>query len=259
MNTEKFADFLRERRKALGLTQEQLAEKLHVSTAAVSKWERGKSLPDIAKIEDLAAALEVSVLEVLRGELSAEPLDKEPLKEVYAQTLRTAQQQKKKKRSKVAVVLAILLVLLLVFPVYRLPAVLIARYPSHDNSEIALLAFVGMPDDIVKGQAALHQAEKAFSDTSCADREEAVEKYGLLSRYVPYSRNEKTVVEETHTLRLWSARFYGNRGCVWVYYSQESFDADGEMVSGSWRCPALWYLEKDRSGVWHVTDIEEHP
>ena len=74
MNTEKFAEFLRERRKELGLTQEQLAEKLFVSTAAVSKWERGKSLPDIAKIEDLAAALEVSVLEVLRGERSEQQL-----------------------------------------------------------------------------------------------------------------------------------------------------------------------------------------
>jgi len=112
MNTEKFADFLRSRRKELGLTQEQLAERLHVSTAAVSKWERGKSLPDIAKIEDLAAALEVSVLEVLRGELSVEPLDKEPLKEVYTQTLRTAKLQKKKKCGKAVAVLAILLLLL---------------------------------------------------------------------------------------------------------------------------------------------------
>ena len=43
MNTEKFAEFLRERRRELGLTQEQLAEKLFVSTAAVSKWERGVS------------------------------------------------------------------------------------------------------------------------------------------------------------------------------------------------------------------------
>ena len=259
MNTEKFADFLRSRRKDLGLTQEQLAERLHVSTAAVSKWERGKSLPDIAKIEDLAAALEVSVLEVLRGELSVEPLDKEPLKEVYTQTLRTAKLQKKKKCGKAVAVLAILLLLLLVFPVYRLPAVLIARYPPHDNSEIAMLAFVGMPDDLVKGRAALRQAEKAFSDTSCASREEAAEKYGLLSRYVPYSRSGKTVAEEEHTLRLWSARFYGNRGCMWVYYSQESYTADGGMAGGSWRCPALWYLEEDQSGVWHVTEIEEHP
>ena len=97
MNTEKFAEFLRERRRELGLTQEQLAEKLFVSTAAVSKWERGKSLPDIAKIEDLAAALEVSVLEVLRGELSEQQLPDEPLKEVYVQTLHTANRQWQRK------------------------------------------------------------------------------------------------------------------------------------------------------------------
>ncbi len=97
MNTEKFAAFCRERRRELGLTQEQLAEKLFVSTAAVSKWERGKSLPDIAKIEDLAAALEVSVLEVLRGELSEQQLPDEPLKEVYVQTLHTANRQWQRK------------------------------------------------------------------------------------------------------------------------------------------------------------------
>ena len=109
MNTEQFSVFLRQRRKELGLTQEQLAEKLFVSTAAVSKWELGKSLPDIAKIEDLAAALEVSVLEVLRGELSAQKLPDEPLKEVYSQTLRTANRQWGRK---FAMVLAELLLLL---------------------------------------------------------------------------------------------------------------------------------------------------
>ena len=94
---ESIADRISLRRRELGLTQVQLAEKLFVSTAAVSKWERGKSLPDIAKIEDLAAALEVSVLEVLRGELSEQQLPDEPLKEVYVQTLHTANRQWQRK------------------------------------------------------------------------------------------------------------------------------------------------------------------
>ena len=124
MNTEKFAEFLRERRRELGLTQEQLAEKLFVSTAAVSKWERGKSLPDIAKIEDLAAALEVSVLEVLRGELSQQQLPDEPLKEVYVQTLHTANRQWQRKC--VMVLLEVLMLLPYGFHllVYRTPGMI---------------------------------------------------------------------------------------------------------------------------------------
>lgn len=43
MDQEKFGRFLRQARAEAGLTQTQLAEKLHVSTAAVSKWERGVS------------------------------------------------------------------------------------------------------------------------------------------------------------------------------------------------------------------------
>jgi transcriptional regulator with XRE-family HTH domain len=121
MNTERFSMFLRQRRKELGLTQEQLAEKLHVSTAAVSKWEVGKSLPDIAKIEDLAAALEVSVLEVLRGEKSAQALPDEPLKEVYAQTLHSANHQWRRKCAMILMELLLLLPYGFDWLVYRSP------------------------------------------------------------------------------------------------------------------------------------------
>lgn len=58
MDQKTFGPFLKEARGRCGLTQMQLAERLHVSAAAVSKWERGKSLPDIAKVEELANALD---------------------------------------------------------------------------------------------------------------------------------------------------------------------------------------------------------
>ena len=56
---------LREKR---GYTQKQLGDLLLVSDKAVSKWETGKGLPDISLIEPLAAALGVSVAELLSGE-----------------------------------------------------------------------------------------------------------------------------------------------------------------------------------------------
>lgn len=54
-------------REARGLTQRQLAEKLSVSDKAVSKWETGRGLPDITLLEPLAAALGVSLAELLSG------------------------------------------------------------------------------------------------------------------------------------------------------------------------------------------------
>ncbi len=56
---------LRERRK---LTQEALAERLCVSSKAVSKWETGRGFPDVSLLEPLAAALNISVIELLSGE-----------------------------------------------------------------------------------------------------------------------------------------------------------------------------------------------
>lgn len=55
-------------RDKLHLTQSQLAEKLCVSDKAISKWETGKGFPDISLIEPLAAALRVSIPELLTGE-----------------------------------------------------------------------------------------------------------------------------------------------------------------------------------------------
>ena len=56
---------LRERKK---MTQEELAERIFVSSKAVSKWETGQGFPDISLLEPLAKALDISVIELLSGE-----------------------------------------------------------------------------------------------------------------------------------------------------------------------------------------------
>ena len=56
---------LRENKK---MTQEELAEKVFVSSKAVRKWETGQGFPDVSLIESLAKALDISVIELLSGE-----------------------------------------------------------------------------------------------------------------------------------------------------------------------------------------------
>ena len=58
---------LKKLRVAQGLTQDQLAEKLHVTRQAVSNWERNVSHPDLDQLEDIAAALGVEVTTLLYG------------------------------------------------------------------------------------------------------------------------------------------------------------------------------------------------
>lgn len=67
-----FHEHLARRRKALGLSQEELAAKIGVSRQAVSKWETGDSTPDLNRLLALAEALDTS-LDTLCGREAAEP------------------------------------------------------------------------------------------------------------------------------------------------------------------------------------------
>lgn len=67
LDSIKVGNFIMEKRKALGLTQQQLADKLNISFQAISKWENGTTYPNIEILRDLAIVLEVSVDEILAG------------------------------------------------------------------------------------------------------------------------------------------------------------------------------------------------
>lgn len=68
MNNEKIGQFIVALRKEKKLTQKDLAEKLHITDKAVSKWERNLSYPDITLLPLLAEVLGVTTGELLNGE-----------------------------------------------------------------------------------------------------------------------------------------------------------------------------------------------
>ena len=68
MDLIKIGKFISTKRKEKKLTQEELAEKLYITDRAVSKWERGLSLPDADKMLDLCNILDINVNELLNGE-----------------------------------------------------------------------------------------------------------------------------------------------------------------------------------------------
>ena len=71
MNIEKIGEQITSLRKAKGLTQSELGERLGVSFQAVSKWERGEALPDITLLPDLAKVLETTIDFILCSEEKA--------------------------------------------------------------------------------------------------------------------------------------------------------------------------------------------
>jgi len=76
-------DIISKRRKELGLTQQELADKLFVSDKVISKWETGKSVPDTSILVELANVLEISLDELLKSG-----------KEVTEQNIKTAMADK---------------------------------------------------------------------------------------------------------------------------------------------------------------------
>ena len=72
MDLNKIGQYIAGKRKTLGLTQKQLAEKLGVSDKSVSKWERGVCLPDVSLFKELCAALGIGINEFISGEDIAE-------------------------------------------------------------------------------------------------------------------------------------------------------------------------------------------
>ena len=69
MDQIKIGKFIAERRKASGLTQAQLAEKLNITDRAVSKWENGRAMPDSSIMLTLCRVLQITVNDLLHGEV----------------------------------------------------------------------------------------------------------------------------------------------------------------------------------------------
>ena len=165
---------------------------------------------------------------------------------------------RKRKWTAVTVIVACILIISLLiyqFPVYRL--LMVCGTLSYYNSdEISMLVSIGSLSDRIEAQSVLRQADAAFQDCKHTDAE-CDELYGLLSRYATPSERSASYVN--YSLQLWSAHLGDTEGYIWVYYSMEAIDSNGDTVCASSRCEALWKVEKNENGVWEVVSIREHP
>ncbi len=113
MNQEKIGKFIAKNRKDKGLTQEALAEKLGISTNAVSKWERGLSFPDVSLFKKLCSELDISIEELINGEKSKSTESKD--KAIIASLEEKTKIEKKSKKK--IIILSIFIFLIIAFSV----------------------------------------------------------------------------------------------------------------------------------------------
>ncbi|MBQ2703934.1 MAG: hypothetical protein IJF58_00135, partial [Clostridia bacterium] len=99
----------------------------------------------------------------------------------------------------------------------------------------------------------LKEADNALS--TITNNEIAEKDFGKLG-YLCVTDDE--AVTEKHKLKLVAANFSGDSGYIWVKYSSEAYDKDGEVTFGSLGILSRWELEK-KDNQWVVTSIKEHP
>ena len=110
-----FSENLKALRKQKGMTQEELASRLHVVRQTVSKWEQGRSVPDADLLVRLAEVLETTVA-VLLGSPVEEPEDKDALAQALERLNETMAERNRRSRriwKAVAIVLGIMALLIL--------------------------------------------------------------------------------------------------------------------------------------------------
>ena len=114
MDLVKIGKYIAGKRKALGMTQKQLAEKLNMSDKSVSKWERGICLPDVSVYMELCEILGISINEFLAGEdIDAENVEKKSEDNII-QVTKDSKKKQKNLKSIVAVVTTFAVIMVLV-------------------------------------------------------------------------------------------------------------------------------------------------
>ena len=116
MDNNKVGKFIASRRKELGLTQQALANKIYVTDKAISKWERGLSLPDITLLEKLSKILKVEIEDILSGEKNTtKKIDVEKDLEIIKKELLLTHQKKKNK----LIICLIFLIVTIIYTTFR--------------------------------------------------------------------------------------------------------------------------------------------
>jgi len=114
MDPEKIGRLISKARKEKKMTQKDLANLLHITDKAVSKWERGISIPDISLLIPISNILDISVYELLGGEMREE-LSKKDVEEVVKTSVKKGVEDNKLKVRIQKIIITILSIIIVLF------------------------------------------------------------------------------------------------------------------------------------------------
>ena len=114
MDPEKIGRLISKSRKDKNMTQNDLASLLHITDKAVSKWERGISLPDISLLIPISNILDISVYELLGGEMKEE-MSKKEVEEVVKTSVKKGVEDNKLKVRIQKIIITVLSIIIVLF------------------------------------------------------------------------------------------------------------------------------------------------
>ena len=159
MDQLKIGAFIAKRRKEVKLTQSQLAEKLGITDRAVSKWETGKSLPDASIMLELCEILNITVNDLLSGEVVTMENYNEELEKKLLEMIKEKEQCDKRLLTMEWVIGGLSLIVLFV-------PIVISAYAPLPEWQRFLIMFSGFPPAIV-GFALAMKVEQVAGYYAC--------------------------------------------------------------------------------------------
>ena len=193
MTKELLGTFIAQQRRALELTQKDLAERLHVTDKAVSKWERGLSYPDVTLLEPLAEELGLEVGELLACREKREEEPMRVLMDISKENLRA----EKRRGSRRLVGVLILMALTALLAVYVL---LIGRVNNERNT-IFWTECIGEENYIyLEKEEHLLKLKCGDEDIQAIKEDEKNPYFGRRIYYIDYTWNKRTYEGTLHVL-----------------------------------------------------------
>ena len=193
MTKELLGTFIAQQRRAMDLTQKDLAERLHVTDKAVSKWERGLSYPDVTLLEPLAETLGLEVGELLACREKREEEPMRVLMDISKENLRM-EKQKGSRRLIGVLVLAALTALLVLY------VTLIGRV-THERTSVFWMETIGNENYIyLEKEEHLLRLKCGEEDIRAIKEDEEYPYFGRRVYYLDYTWNKRTYEGTLHVL-----------------------------------------------------------
>ena len=218
MDQQKTGELIANRRHELGYTQKQLAERLGISDRTVSKWERGLGFPDISLVEDLADALGLTAIELLRGEQAVStPEEVCSVQETIHTFSPVIQLQRKKTRIKLIAVFLALGIVCASFAAYVLWSTKDLVGAETGVISITVAEATAICPYIIINEQDMQLIDALLQDKSVQDRMKSTALHtfddSFVAEYIP--------LIDAYDMKLTQVTIQAFRDSVWIFYSTE--------------------------------------